>query len=77
MALLPYSSISPSRLRLVSSDPVAANAGDLVLNTSTNQIKVFYGNTWQVLHTLEGAKINILQGQPIGLMGVTYAEQIN
>lgn len=60
----------------VSSDPASGLDGQLIINTTDNQLKVWYGGTWQVIATLEGAKIRISMGQPIGLMGVTYADDV-
>lgn len=39
-------------ITLVTSDPGSASEGDLIINTTTNEMKVYYGGTWQVLHTL-------------------------
>lgn len=35
-----------------SSDPASASEGDLFINTADNGYKVYYGGTWQTLHTL-------------------------
>lgn len=42
-------------IKHVSSDPASAKTGSLIINTSTNEMKVYYGGTWQVLHTLTPA----------------------
>lgn len=39
----------------VSSDPASAEEGSLIINTVTNEMKVYYAGAWQVLHTLTAA----------------------
>lgn len=38
-------------IELVATDPVDAEEGDQIINTSTHELKVFYLGTWQVIHT--------------------------
>lgn len=66
-------------LKLVSSDPASAKEGMVIVNTSSNQMKIYYSGSWQVLHTLtvNVPTVSIKKGQPIGLAGVTYAEDVN
>lgn len=42
-------------IKQVSSDPASAKEGSLIINTSDNGMKVYYGGTWQTLHTLTPA----------------------
>jgi hypothetical protein len=42
-------------IRLVTEDPATGQTGELIINTGTNQMKVRYNNSWQVLHTLDFA----------------------
>lgn len=37
------------------SDPSGASEGDLFINTTDDGMKVYYGGTWQTLHTLTAA----------------------
>ncbi len=46
---------SSSGVQLVTSDPASATEGTLIVNTTTNEMKIYYGGTWQVLHTLTPA----------------------
>lgn len=39
-------------IKQVSSDPASAKDGSMIVNTVTNEMKVYYGGVWQVLHTL-------------------------
>jgi len=39
-------------IKQVSSDPASAKEGSLIINTTTDAMKVYYGGTWQTLHTL-------------------------
>jgi len=39
-------------IRVVSSDPTNADDFDIIFNTVDNQIKIYYGSLWYVLHTL-------------------------
>lgn len=40
------------------SDPASASEGDLFINTSDHGYKVYYGGTWQTLHTLTAAALS-------------------
>jgi len=39
-------------IKQVTSDPASAKEGSLIINTSTNIMKVYYGGAWQTLHSL-------------------------
>lgn len=39
-------------IRIVSSEPASAKEGSLIIDSSDNGMKVYYGGTWQLLHTL-------------------------
>ena len=39
-----------------SSDPASGLIGEWFLNTTSHQIKVYYDNSWQVLHTLSAGE---------------------
>ena len=39
-------------IRQVTADPASAKEGSLIINTSTDEMKVYYGGTWQILHSL-------------------------
>lgn len=39
------------------SDPATAEEGQLFINTTDNGYKVYYGGTWQTLHTLTSATL--------------------
>ena len=80
--LLPYSSKGKFKIPEYASDPASPSEGLVWLNTVSNQIKTYYGGTVQILHTLTGGGGGgttpfILRGQPIGLMGVTYADDVS
>lgn len=42
-------------LDTVTSDPASGEDGQLILNTTDDTIKVYYGGSWQTLHTLTPA----------------------
>ncbi len=42
-------------IKQVTSDPASAKEGSLIINTADNGMKVYYGGTWQTLHTLTPA----------------------
>lgn len=63
-------------LTLVTSDPSNGKTGQMILNTSDNGIKVFYGNQWQTIYTLTPEQININEGEPMGLLlALTHGTQ--
>jgi hypothetical protein len=45
-------------LRQVAADPASAKEGALIINTSSSEIKVYYGGTWQVIATLNPASLS-------------------
>jgi len=47
-------------IKQVTSDPASAKEGSLIINTSTNIMKIYYGGTWQDLHTLIGFPVTFL-----------------
>lgn len=47
-------------IRLVSSDPASAKEGSLIINTTDDGMKVYYGGSWQTLHTLTPATPSFL-----------------
>ena len=47
-------------IRLVSSDPASAKEGSFIINTTDDGYKVYYGGTWQTLHTLTPATASFL-----------------
>ena len=79
MAILPYASKGKSNFRRVGSDPASGANGETILNTVTNQIKVWYDGGWEILHTLtvtlnyllqeDGAKLFQEDGSGILLEG--------
>lgn len=74
--MLPYSN-GRFQLKEVTSDPPTGTKNQLILNTSSNQIKIWYSGQWQVLHTLVPPMVNIKQGQPMGLLlALTYANDV-
>jgi len=82
MALLPFASAKTKvkEFQEFASDPANPYDGQVYLNTSTNQIKVYYASQWQVLHTLTktAPAINIQKGQPMGLLlALTYSAPVN
>lgn len=42
------------------SDPASAKEGSLFINTTTDDMKVYYGGAWQTLHTLTPATPSFL-----------------
>jgi hypothetical protein len=42
------------------SDPGSGFVGQLFLNTTTNELKIWYGSQWQTLHTLIAATDSLL-----------------
>lgn len=42
------------------SAPSAPSEGDTYINSSTHGYYIYYGGTWQLLHTLTGASYNYL-----------------
>lgn len=42
-------------IKQVTADPASAKEGSLIINTTTDEMKVYYGSSWQVLHTLTPA----------------------
>jgi len=47
--------IDGSQIREVASDPPSGRNSEMILNTTTHQIKVWYNSTWQVLHNVIAA----------------------
>lgn len=45
-------------IKQVTSDPASAKEGSLIVNTSTNEMKIYYSGSWQVLHTLTAAALS-------------------
>ena len=41
-----------SAVEQVASTPTSGFEGQLITDTSTNEMKIYYGGTWQTLHTL-------------------------
>ena len=39
-------------IRLVNGEPASAKEGALIIDTSDDGMKVYYGGSWQLLHTL-------------------------
>lgn len=61
MALVPFGSpIDKGQLRVVSSDPTNAKEGQMILNTASGAIKVYFQSAWVILHTLVVTVSNLL-----------------
>ena len=53
MALLPYGApIDKGQLVTVTSDPANGRDGQMILNTVTGEVKIYFQSAWNVLHTL-------------------------
>ena len=39
-------------VKIVASDPANASDGDMIINASTAEVKIFFDSVWHVLHTL-------------------------
>lgn len=49
-----------SEFKEVASDPDTGNTGDIILNTTSNQVKMWLNGIWEVLHTISVEDYNIL-----------------
>jgi hypothetical protein len=46
----------------VSSDPASGSVGQIILNTTTHTIKIWYNDLWQEIHTLSyGIGIGVME----------------
>lgn len=41
-----------NHIKLVSVDPSIGKDGDIIINIDSDQMKIYYGGTWQTLHNL-------------------------
>lgn len=46
---------SSSGVTLVSSNPATAQPGDMIINTTTDELLIYYAGTWQLVASLTGA----------------------
>lgn len=47
-------------IKVVGSEPASAKEGSLIIDTSDDGMKVYYGGSWQLLHTLVAATPSFL-----------------
>ena len=64
-----------SLLTVVDADPALAEDGDIIVNSTTDKIKIWYENVWNVIEIVitPGEQATPQTGNPMGLLlAITY-----
>jgi len=75
MPILPYQSLG-TFIRSVGALPLHARNGTVVFDTTNGNYYAFINGKWFLVDFIANP-VTILAGQPIGLMGVTYANDVS